>query len=161
MTTRRFVGRGSGCFGEAGYTVMELFVVIGLIGVLTAISTPFLLSYVRTSALRAGAEEMVTVLNRARHLAISNNRSMCVTNVGTRVQYRIGACGGVVWTGSGTDASGLIQLANNITVTGPQVMFTYIGTAPTINGTYTVTNPQNGTTLGVVVAASGRVSITP
>ena len=139
---------------------MELFVVIGLIGVLTAISTPFLLSYVRTSALRAGAEELVTVLNRARHLAISNNRSVCVTNVGTRVQYRVG-CGPTVWAGTGTDGSGFIQLANNITVTGPQVMFTYIGTAPTINGTYTVTNPQNGTTLGVVVAASGRVSITP
>ena len=160
MRTWKLSGRGSRCLGEAGFTVMELFVVIGLIGVIMAISTPFLLSYVRTSALRAGAEEMATLLNRARQLAIKDNRSMCVTNLGNRVQYRIGACGGTVWAGEGTDGAGFIQLTNNITVTGGQVVFTYIGTA-TSAGAYLLTNPQDGRTLSVVVAPSGRISITP
>jgi prepilin-type N-terminal cleavage/methylation domain-containing protein len=147
---------------QAGFTVMELMVVIGLIGVIMAISFPFLLSYLRTSALRAGAEEMTTVLNRARQLAISDNTSMCVTNDGTRVQYRIGSCGGTIWTGPGTSGAGFIQLANDITVgpNGQNVVFTYLGTATTV-GTYTVRNPRDGRTLSVVVTPSGRVSIAP
>lgn len=135
--------------------------VIGLIGVIMAIATPFLLSYLRTSALRAGAEEVTTVLNRARQLAISDNTRMCVVNDGTRVRYRIGSCGGAIWTGPGTDGAGFIPLANGITVASvDNVEFTYIGTAATA-GTYTVTNPRDGNTLRVVVTPAGRVSITP
>ena len=143
--------------------MLELFVVIGLIGVIMAISAPFLLSYVRTSAVRAGAEEMAAVLNRARQLAIKDNKSMCVTNAGSRVQYHRLACppGGIVWTGEGTDSQGFMQLTNNIQVTSQQVVFTYIGTAPTSNATYIITNPQGGTPLKVLVAPSGRISITP
>lgn len=158
MRTWRFSGRGSRCFDQAGFTVMELFVVIGLLGVLMAISTPFLLSYVRTSAVRAGAEELATVLNRARQLAIKDNKSMCVTSDAGRVKYFLG-CTATVWTGLGTDSLGFIQLTNGISVTGGPVTFTYIGTAST-SGTYTVTGPQ-GATLRVVVAPSGRIAITP
>jgi Tfp pilus assembly protein FimT len=140
--------------------VNELFVVIGLIGVIMAISTPFLLSFIRTSALRAGAEEMATVLNRARQLAIKDNRSICVTNNGSRVQYRIATCGGTIWTGPGTDSNGFVRLANNIDVTAGQVTFTYIGTAP-LGGSYTVSSPHDASTLSVVVVPSGRIAITP
>ena len=37
MRTWRLSGRGSRCLGEAGFTVMELFVVIGLILIATII----------------------------------------------------------------------------------------------------------------------------
>lgn len=134
---------------------------VAVIGIVMAASAPFFLSFIRTSTLRAGAEEMSTVLNRARQLAIQDNRSMCVTRTGSHVQYRVGSCGGAVWTGPGTDGGGLIRLANDITVaSGPDVVFTYIGTA-TAAGTYTVANPQDGRTLSVVVAPSGRVSLGP
>jgi Tfp pilus assembly protein FimT len=140
---------------------MELIVVIGVIGIIMAASAPFFLSFLRTSALQTGAEEMATVLNRARQLAIRDNANMCVTNDGTRVQYHIATCGGTVWTGPGTDVVGFIRLANNITVaSGQNVVFTYIGTA-TVAGTYTVTNPQDSRTMSVIVAPSGRVSIGP
>lgn len=145
--------------------MLELFVVIGLLAVLMAISIPFLLSSVQASAVRAGAEELATVLNRARQLAIKENRSMCVKNVDTRVRYLVGGCGATAWTGAGTDSQGFIRLANNIEVssgvTTGEVVFTYIGTAPISNATYTVTNPKGGTPLKVAVAPSGRVSITP
>ena len=147
---------------EAGFSLTELIVVVGVIGIIMAASAPFFLSYLRTSALRTGAEEMVTVLHQARHLAIKDNTSMCVTNDGTRVQYRIATCGGTVWAGPGTDAAGFIRLVNNITVaSGQNVVFTYIGTAPAGTVTYTVTNPQDGRTLSVIVTPSGRVSIGP
>ena len=146
---------------EAGFSLTELLVVVGVIGIIMAASAPFFLSYLRTSALRTGAEEMVTVLNRARQLAIRDNSNMCVTNDGTRVQYHIATCGGTVWTGPGTDVVGFIRLGNNITVaSGQNVVFTYIGTA-TVAGTYTVTNPQDSRTMSVIVAPSGRVSIGP
>lgn len=146
---------------QAGFSLMELIVVIGVIGIIMAASAPFFLSFLRTSALQTGAEEMATVLNRVRQLAIRDNTNMCVTNDGTRVQYHIATCGGAVWAGSGTDAAGFIRLANNITVaSGQNVVFTYIGTA-TVAGTYTVTNPQDSRTMSVIVAPSGRVSIGP
>jgi Tfp pilus assembly protein FimT len=160
MTTRESLGRWWRRFGQAGFTVSELFVVIGLVGVLTAISTPFFLSFIRASTLRAGAEEMTTALHRARQLAIKDNRSMCVENSGGRVRYRVGTCTGTIWTGPGTDSNGFIQFANNIGVTSGQVTFTYIGTAP-LGGSYTVSNPHDAKTLSVVVVPSGRISITP
>src|SRR5262245_56846897 len=66
-----------------GYSAVELTVVVAVIGVLMAASAPFFLSYLRTSALRGGAEEMASALNRARQIAIRDNTSMCVTNDGT------------------------------------------------------------------------------
>ena len=103
---------------------------------------------------------MATVLNRARQLAIRDNTSMCVTNDGTRVQFRVATCGGTIWTGTGTDATGFIQLANSITASGQNVVFTYMGTA-TAAATYTVTNPRDGRTMRVAVTPAGRVSVGP
>jgi prepilin-type N-terminal cleavage/methylation domain-containing protein len=159
MFGKPFLRRRPG-LGVGGFTVTELVVVVAVIGIIMAVSAPVLFSYLRTSALRAGAEEVATVLNRARQLAIKDNRSMCVTNDGSRVQYQIGTCGGTIWAGPGTDSGGFIQLANNISVTSGQVVFTYIGTATT-GTSYTVTSPQDGSSLRVNVTAAGRISIDP
>lgn len=148
--------------GQRGFSATELVVVVAVIGILMAASTPFFISIFRTSALRAGAEEFASVLGQARQLAIKDNTSLCVTNDGTTAQYRIATCGGAVWTGSGTDAAGIIRLANNITISpaATTVVFNYIGLAnPAV--VFTVTNPQNGGTLSVNVATSGRITIGP
>ncbi|HEX2441458.1 MAG TPA: GspH/FimT family protein [Methylomirabilota bacterium] len=139
----------------------ELVTVVAVIAVIMAAAAPFFLSYLRTSALRSGAEEMATVLNRARQIAIRDNTSMCVTNNATSVQFHVATCGGTVWTGPGTDSSGVITLANAITVSsGQNIVFTYLGTASTA-GAYTVTNPRDGRTMSVTVTAAGRVSVGP
>jgi type IV fimbrial biogenesis protein FimT len=146
---------------ESGFSMAELVTVVGVIAVIMAAAAPFFLSYLRTSALRTGAEEMATVLNRARQIAIRDNTSLCVTNNATSVQLHLASCGGTIWTGPGTDTTGVITLANGITVaSGQNVVFTYLGTASTA-GTYTVTNPRDGRTMSVSVAASGRVAIGP
>jgi hypothetical protein len=86
---------------------------------------------------------------------------MCVTNNATSVQFHVATCGGTVWTGPGTDSSGVITLANAITVSsGQNIVFTYLGTASTA-GAYTVTNPRDGRTMSVTVTAAGRVSVGP
>ena len=64
---------------------------------------------------------------------------------------------GAIWTGTGTDTNGLIQLSNRMTVGGGPVVFSSLGAA-TLAGTFTVTNPSGGAR-SVVVAASGRVTV--
>jgi Tfp pilus assembly protein FimT len=144
---------------ERGYSLSELLVVVGLIMVLSLVAVPSVLTYWRTSALTAGAEQLAGVLNRARQLAISTNNSVCVQVTGTNVRLRTASCAGTIWTGVGTDSSGVIQIANNVQVSGgTSAVFTNIGGAST-TATYTLTDPKTGRTRSVVVSATGRVII--
>jgi Tfp pilus assembly protein FimT len=143
--------------------MIELVVVVAIVGIIMAVSTPVLISYWRTSTLRAGAEEMSAILNRARQLAIKENTTVCVRRQGSnRVRFHLPACGGGTWTGVGTEANGDIRLANNVAISAAtaDVMFTYLGAAST-PGTFTLTNPVDGRTLQVIVASTGRVRIGP
>jgi prepilin-type N-terminal cleavage/methylation domain-containing protein len=149
-----------------GFTVTELVVVVAILATITAFSVPSLWTYIRTATLRAGAEEMVTVLNGARQLAIRTNTTVCVTNDGTRAQYHVATCGGVAWTGIGTDADGNIRLANDLRVSGSNhLCFNHLGAGSatpspcSANGTLTVTNPSGGRTVSVIMATTGRVRI--
>jgi prepilin-type N-terminal cleavage/methylation domain-containing protein len=149
---------------QAGFSATELIVVIAVVGILMAASAPFFISYLRTSALKAGAEEFATVLGQGRQLAIRNNTSVCVLTNASVAQYKLGGCGAgsTVWTGPGTDSAGFIRLQNRIRVGPPGqfVIFTYIGTANmALDVPYIITNPQDGSMLTVTVAPSGRISI--
>jgi Tfp pilus assembly protein FimT len=142
--------------------MIEVVFVVAIVSILMAVSTPMLLSYWRTSTLRAGAEELSAILNGARMLAIKENSNVCVTNTGTAAQYHVAPapCGGTAWTGIGTDSAGNFRLANNVTVTGGvSVTFNYLGASTP--GTYTVRNPVDGRTMSVIVASTGRVRIGP
>jgi Tfp pilus assembly protein FimT len=142
--------------------MIELVVVVAIIGIIMAVSTPVFLSYWRTSTLRAGAEELAAILNSARQLAIKENANVCVRRNGSRLRFHTPACGGAAWTGVGTESNGDIRLANNVTVSAntADVIFTYLGAASTA-GTYTVRNPVDGRTMSVIVASTGRVRIGP
>jgi len=133
--------------------------VMAIIGIVAAASTPWLITYWRSATLKAAAEELAAGLNRARQLAISQNQSVCVQVVGTRYRYRLNGCGGTIWTGPGTDATGLYRLANDVTLaTNANPVFDYLGAAT--GATFTVRPPQGSATLKVVVSVSGRVQVT-
>jgi prepilin-type N-terminal cleavage/methylation domain-containing protein len=152
-----------------GFSMTEIIVVVAIIGIIMAVSAPTLWTYFRTAALRAGAEELVTVLNGARQLAMRLNRTVCVVHDGTSVQYRLGGCAAppaTIWAGPGTDAAGNIRLANGIQTGGTNnLCYGYLGAgaftpAPCVNNAvFTVTNPNGGATMNVVVATSGRARI--
>jgi prepilin-type N-terminal cleavage/methylation domain-containing protein len=149
-----------------GFTMIELAVVVAVLGIIAALSIPTLWTYLRTATLHAGAEETVAVLNGARQLAIRMNTTVCVSNDGTRAQYRVGGCGAAAWTGVGTDANGHIWLANRLQVSGTNhLCFNYLGAgtsspAPCMaNGTLTIASPTGGATLNVVMATTGRLRI--
>ena len=144
----------------------ELIVVIAVIGIIMAVSVPTLWTYFRTATLRGAAEELVTVLNGARQLAIRANSTVCVTNDGTRVQYHLSTCGATTWKGPGTDSSGNITLSNSVRAGGSSnVCYSYLGAttatpAPCVKRRHlNVTNPAGGSTMSVTVATTGRAKI--
>lgn len=145
-----------------GFTVTELLVVIAVIGIIATVSAPAFVSYWRAAALKGGAQELATILNRGRSLAIAQNTTVCVKQSASKVQFLTGGCSGTVWTGPGTDGNGWFTLQNTITVssTTANVVFNYLGAANAA-ATYTVQNPLNQATLSVNVALSGRVTIGP
>jgi prepilin-type N-terminal cleavage/methylation domain-containing protein len=146
---------------HAGYSVIEILLVVGIIGILTVIATPTFLGYYQGAQLRVAAEEVAAFLNQGRQLAIVQNGSICVHSSSTAMHYRQGTCAGTTWTGPGTDASGSIAVPAGITLsTTADPIFNYVG-GSTTGATYTITHTQPNTLVHVVVALSGRVSITP
>ena len=146
--------------GTGGFTLMELVVVIAVIGILAVLGLPMFVTYYRAATLRAGAEELATILNDARQFAISSNNSVCITRDSvTTVRYHVGTCGAAAYVGTGTDTNGDVRLSTAVQITNdPQVTFTYLGAA-TPGGVYTVQNPVNGATQTVTVVTSGRITI--
>src|SRR5215470_870552 len=149
----------------AGFTAVELLVVIAIIGIITAVGTTAYLSYLRASTLKGGAQELATILNRGRQLAISQNTTVCVSQGSNKVRFIQGGCSGAgtsVWTGPGTDINGWLTLQNGVNVSSAtaNAVFDYMG-AGVNGGSYTVQNPVNNATLTVTVALSGRVTIGP
>jgi Tfp pilus assembly protein FimT len=144
----------------AGFTLAELVVIIAIIGILAVMAIPSFLSYYRAAALKSGAQQVVTLVNQARELAIKENGNVCVTlSSATQMAYRLGSCGGATWVGAGTTATGGLDLPAGITATASaNPIFSYVGSALPA-ATYTLTYTQTGATLTVSVAASGRVTI--
>jgi Tfp pilus assembly protein FimT len=135
-------------------------VLIAIIAILAVLAVPAFLSYYHAAGLKAGAQQVATLINQAREIAIKENGNVCVTLPSvTQMSYRLGTCTGSAWVGAGTNATGGINLPTGITATASaNPIFTYVGSALPA-ATYTLTNTQTGNTLTVSVAASGRITM--
>lgn len=141
-----------------GFTTGELLAVVAVLGLLLAVAAPLMLGW-RTSSLRAGAEELKALLNAARHLAVAENTSVCVAGLEAGVRLLLGGCSGPVWTGPWTSADGTIPLTSQVRITAASpVVFTYLGAAVPA-GSYTLLESHSGTSVRVVVSASGRIAV--
>ena len=58
---------------QRGFTLVELLVVIGIIAVMSAVSLPNILGYVRAARIRNAQDQVAGALQRARNLAIMKN----------------------------------------------------------------------------------------
>jgi prepilin-type N-terminal cleavage/methylation domain-containing protein len=145
---------------HAGYSLVEILLVVSLVGIITVLGTPMFLRYYQGAQLRVGAEEVATFLNQGRQLAIMQNGSICVHISSTAMHYHLGTCAGATWIGPGTNAAGDFALPAGITVAAaPDVIFNYLG-GSTAGTTYTITHTPSSKAVNVVVALSGRVCIT-
>lgn len=145
-----------------GFSLAELLVLIAVIALIAAVSVPSFVSYWQSATLKAGAQELATILNRGRQVAIGQNGSVCVSQSASKVRFLTGGCAGAVWTGPGTDGNGWFTLQNgvNVSSTTGNVVFNYLGAASSA-GTYAVHNPVSNQTMSVTVALSGRVTVGP
>ncbi len=145
-------------FREAGFSIAELSVVIGLIGILFVMTVPFFLSYYRAASARANVQEVMTLFNQARELAIRQNDTVCVTfPSSSQMVLLLSSCAGAAWIGTGTDGVGNINLPQGFTIGGPNVTFKYLGDAGAAT-TYTMTNSTTGGTTTISIALNGRVT---
>ena len=146
---------------QAGFSLAELLVVIAVIGILAAMTTPLFLSYYQSAGLKAAAEELVTFLNQGRQIAIKENQSVCVQTTSGAIVLRVNGCSGTIWVGPGTDASGNWKVPQGFSLSSTATpVLSYLGAASPA-ATYTVTNSANGRTLSVTLSASGRVNVGP
>jgi prepilin-type N-terminal cleavage/methylation domain-containing protein len=148
-----------------GFSLTELAVVIGIVGVIAAVSIPSLITYFQASTLKGGAEEVVGALNVARQLAITQNRSICFEVVGNQYRYRQTNCTGTIWMGPGSGDNGFFRLSNSVQLaTNANPIFDYLGSATTA-ATLTITYVNQAGTPGecrnIAVAASGRIQVQP
>ena len=143
--------------GQGGFQLVELIIIVAIIGLLVAISVPFLVSYLQAAKLKGNAEIVATWLNQGRQLAIRNNQNVCADIDGAGLHYHLTNCAGTVWVGNGTNASGYVPFPAGVTmsVTSPAI-FNYLGAAPPAANP---TIPHAGRTTTVSVATTGRITI--
>ena len=146
---------------HAGFGLSELLVVIAISGVLFSIAVPMGLSYYRSAQNTTGAQQVRTLLNLARQIAIDERAFVCVhVPAPTQMTFYVNStCTGTPWRGSITDEEGNIALPPGLTLSASaNPVFDYLGRALP-PATFTVTNTAITTTVTVSVATSGRVTI--
>jgi len=147
--------------GRAGFGLSEFLVVIAITGVLISVTVPIVLSYYHNAQNTTGAQQIRTILNQARQIAIDQRTFVCVqvTAPTQMAFYASPDCTGSPWLGSITDAAGNITLQPGFTMSASaSPVFDYLGHVLP-QATYTVTNTTTGSTLTVSVATSGRIAI--
>jgi len=144
---------------ESGFSVTELAVIIAVVGVLFVMTVPFFVNYYQAAAARADVQQVITLFNQGRELAIKQNDLVCVSMPSnTRIVFLLGGCAGTAWIGAGTDGAGNVSLPQGFTI-GPlnNVTFNYLGAVGAAT-TYTMTNSTTGATRTISIALTGRVT---
>ncbi len=155
---------------DRGWSLAELLVVIAVIAILSAVAIPLFITYMQSSNVRAGAQEIRTAMNRAKQLAITQRQPICVCApptcvpaVGNGYQFRQNTCAGALVpaaTAPGADSTGTFRLQNNVVVTvspgNVAPVFTPLGGAAP-GGQLRVTG-RAGNFLTVTVSGAGRIA---
>jgi Tfp pilus assembly protein FimT len=137
-------------------------VAIAVVGIISVGAIPQFVTFLRAMQTRGASQELATVLQQARELAIARNTNYRVEIEPDNNRLRfVRTSDNVVWTGPGTDAQGYRRLVNQARLTNVTANPTFnpLGTAG--GGTITVQNSQGTSSLNVVVSSAGRVRIGP
>lgn len=129
---------------RAGYTLLELVIVLVILFLITAIAVPPLQSVVRSTRLETGRQTFIGDLRLARTEAIRRNRSVDVTLTGQRtytIQY-----------------IGPRTLQEGVTFTGGPTTIRFAPFGPLMTGMTTYMLRLDGRNTVVRLSASGNVS---
>jgi len=143
---------------KAGFTVLELLVVITTLGILLALAAPSMATMTRIYGLHGAARQVYAELQNARMAAVTENRTYEFTTADGR-NYKVldDSDNDNVFT----DPSEVVisrQLESpGVTLSAATIAFTARGIAST-SGTVTVTDAQ-GTAINVTVSAAGSIRI--
>ncbi len=139
---------------------MELMVMVAVIGIVTAVAVPSLLSYLRGQQLAGAQRRVASILNEARQLAISQNTTYRVDMEAGNNRIRfVRTSTNVAWVGVGTDPQGYFNLAPETPLASSStaaITFNNLGSASAA-ATVTVRDSTTSSTANVCVSAAGRV----
>ena len=90
---------------NAGYSLVEVLVVVGMIGVLTLVTVPNFISLFRASRMKSSLRNFTTVARNARMTAVTRGEETKITYVpnGTKYQMFESRDNGTTWTQLGKD----------------------------------------------------------
>ncbi len=146
---------------RSGFSLVEVAAAMAVCGIVVAVGIPLFIGYYRAAQLTTGAQQVRTLINQARQLALQDKGLICVqVPTPTQLRYfRNGTCTGTPLVSSVTDSGGNINLLSGFTVSvSATPVFNSLGGAFPA-ATYTVTNASTGSTQTISVAISGRVTI--
>src|SRR5439155_6425203 len=79
---------------QVGFSLPELLVVLVVVAIIAAMSTPLFLNYYRTAQVRGAASDIAAYLNnQGRQLALQRNTNVCVRITASAMHYHLGGCG--------------------------------------------------------------------
>ena len=120
---------------QAGYSLAEVMLVLAIMSIALAVSIPSMSTFMRSYSARVGADEFISHLRLARHLAIARHQPVDVT--------------------VNAETYSMPDWAAPDLATAPQRSFKLPGTCQIVSGTGTVTFKSDGT----VSAGSGTIRL--
>ena len=132
-----------------GVTMAELLVVVAIVGVVSAASTPYFMSYMQSASLKAAAQELATMVSGGRQLAIARNTTVCVALSGNQALYKTGVSstcrGGTTYLGANTRSElPPVRLSFPCTAEVPVVQLVSIGDWPLPQPVKALTTAREG-----------------
>jgi type II secretion system protein H len=143
---------------QKGFSLIELVIVIGLIGILSAVTAYSWLGYRDNANLKAAAREVMSDIASSKQRAVSEGIQYRLTFTANTNNYTISAAPfATAQTKSLTDfGPGLSVSATNFTA--GQVIFLPRGTLSSNTGTITLTNNRNSTAT-ITINITGRAHV--